>query len=83
MMKKLCVTGLLAGAALLAAPAAYADTNAGNTSDNRNSAQSGNNFGNVTNVNASGHDVTSVNNVNGNTVTATDGGHVAIDDILD
>ncbi|WP_188194465.1 hypothetical protein [Nonomuraea sp. SYSU D8015] len=86
MVKKLCVTGLIAaaaaGATLLAAPA-HADTNAGNSSSNRSSVQSGNNFGNVVNVNRSGYDVTSVNNVNGNAVTATDGAGVSIDDILD
>ncbi|HEX4811530.1 MAG TPA: hypothetical protein VFV66_02105 [Nonomuraea sp.] len=86
MVKKLCVTGLIAaaaaGATLLAAPA-HADTNAGNTSTNSDSAQSGNNFGNIANVNSSGTDVTSVNNVNGNAVTASDGGSVTIDDVLD
>ncbi|MFI6926133.1 hypothetical protein ACIBIZ_39790 [Nonomuraea spiralis] len=78
MMKKLCVTtGAVAAAAaltLLSAPA-YADTNAGNSSSNHDTSQSGNNFGNVVNVNVSGSDTTSVNNVNGNAVTATDGSH--------
>lgn len=75
MMKKLCVTtGALAAAALtlLSAPA-YADTNAGNSSNNHDTSQSGNNFGDVSIRNISGTDATSVNNVNGNAVTATDG----------
>jgi hypothetical protein len=76
MMKKLCVTtGIVAAAAgltLLSAPA-YADTNAGNSSSNTDTSQSGNNFGNIANSNVSGSDTTSVNNVNGNAVTATDG----------
>ncbi|MFG1702252.1 hypothetical protein ACFLIM_03575 [Nonomuraea sp. M3C6] len=85
MMKKLCVTGLIAAAAgvtLLSAPA-YADTNAGNSSTNNDSSQSGNNFGNVVNTNVSGHGATSVNNVNGNAVTASNGSYVAVDDVVD
>jgi hypothetical protein len=82
MVKKLCATGLIAAAALLPA-AAYADTNAGNSSSNKGSVQSGNNFGNVVNANRSGSDATSVNNLNGNAVTAADRGDVSIDDILD
>ncbi|RVX37992.1 hypothetical protein EDD27_0282 [Nonomuraea polychroma] len=82
MVKKLCVTGLIAGAALLPATA-YADVNAGNSSSNRSSSQSGNNFGNVVNVNVSGHGASSVNNVNGNAVTASGAGRASIDDIVD
>ena len=76
MMKKLCVTtGALAAAAaltLLATPA-HADTNAGNSSNNHDTSPSGNNCGDVNIRNWSGTDATSVNNVNGNAVTATDG----------
>ncbi|MGN9838158.1 hypothetical protein ACTMTI_08545 [Nonomuraea sp. H19] len=86
MIKKLCATGLIAaaaaGATLLPA-AAHADTHAGNSSSNRDSVQSGNNFGNVVNSNVSGRAATGVNNVNGNAVTATGGSGVSIDDILD
>ncbi|MFI6734364.1 hypothetical protein ACIBI9_15650 [Nonomuraea sp. NPDC050451] len=86
MVKKLCVTGLVAAAAagvtLLAAPA-YADVNAGNSSSNRGSSQSGNNFGNVVNSNVSGRAATSVNNVNGNAVTATNRGAVGIEDVVE
>lgn len=85
MVKKLCVAGLIAaaaGAALLPAPA-YADTNAGNSSSNKSSVQSGNNFGNVVSANESGRRATSVNNVNGNAITATNGSGVSIDDVLD
>ncbi|TMR91480.1 hypothetical protein [Nonomuraea basaltis] len=86
MVKKLCVAGLVvaaaAGATLLPVPA-YADTNMGNSSSNRGSVQSGNNIGNVVNANVSGHDASSVNNVNGNAITASDGGDVRIDDVLD
>ncbi|MFC5825632.1 hypothetical protein [Nonomuraea insulae] len=85
MMKKLCVTGLIAAAAgmtLLSAPA-LADTNAGNTSSNVDSSQSGNNFGNVANVNVNGHGATGINNVNGNTVTGTNGSDVVVDDVHD
>ncbi|SEF60592.1 hypothetical protein SAMN05444920_101181 [Nonomuraea solani] len=85
MMRKICVTGIIAAAAgltLLSAPA-YADTNAGNSSSNNDSSQSGNNFGNVVNANVSGHGATGVNNVNGNTVTATNGSDVVVDDVHD
>ncbi|MEV0995475.1 hypothetical protein [Nonomuraea sp. NPDC050202] len=85
MMKRLCMTGVVAAAAsvtLLSAPA-YADTNAGNSSSNRDSSQSGNNFGNVFNANVSGHGATGVNNVNGNTVTATNGSDTVVDDVHD
>ncbi|MBF8192510.1 hypothetical protein ITP53_43895 [Nonomuraea sp. K274] len=85
MMKKLCVTGLIAAAAgvtLLSAPA-FADTTSGNSSSNHDAVQSGNNFGNVVNNNVSGVDATGVNNVNGNAVVATNGGDVVIDDIMD
>ncbi|GAA1627135.1 hypothetical protein GCM10009733_024840 [Nonomuraea maheshkhaliensis] len=85
MMKKLCVTGLIAAAAgvtLLSAPA-QADTNAGNTSSNRGSSQSGNNFGNVVNSNANGLGATAINNVNGNAVTGTNGSDVVVDDVVD
>ncbi|MGP3957146.1 hypothetical protein ACTWPT_14185 [Nonomuraea sp. 3N208] len=86
MVKKFCVAGLIAavtaGAALLPA-AAYADVNAGNSSSNRSSSQSGNNFGNVVNVNVSGNDARSINNVNGNAVTASGGSRASIDDIVD
>ncbi|MEV0384179.1 hypothetical protein [Nonomuraea sp. NPDC050643] len=85
MMKKLCVTGVIAAAAgltLLSAPA-YADTNAGNSSRNTDSSQSGNNFGNVVNANVNGHGATGVNNVNGNAVTATNGSDVVTDDLND
>ncbi|MGW0809409.1 hypothetical protein [Nonomuraea sp. NPDC002799] len=85
MMKKLCVTGLVvaaAGVTLLSAPA-YADTNAGNTSDNTNSSQSGNNFGNVYSANANGLGATGINNVNGNAVTGTNGSDVVVDDVVD
>ncbi|GAA3215686.1 hypothetical protein [Nonomuraea helvata] len=84
MMKKLCVTGLIAAAAtgvtLLPAPA-YADVNAGNTSSNRSSSQSGNNFGNVVSSNRSASTATSLNNVNGNAVTANNRGTVTVHDI--
>lgn len=85
MMKKLCVTGLIAAAAgmtLLSAPA-QADTNAGNSSSNVDSSQSGNNFGSVVNANVSGHGATGINNVNGNTVTGTNGSDVVVDDVHD
>ncbi|MET8866954.1 hypothetical protein AB0K18_39250 [Nonomuraea sp. NPDC049421] len=87
MMKKLCVTGVIAataaGVTLLSAPA-YADTNAGNSSRNANSSQSGNNFGNVYNANVSGgRGATSFNNVNGNAVTGTNGSDVVVDDVVD
>ncbi|WP_433439461.1 hypothetical protein [Nonomuraea sp. CA-141351] len=86
MMKKLCATGLIAaavtGVTLLSAPA-YADVNAGNTSANRGSSQSGNNFGNVVSSNRSGLAATSINNVNGNAVTATNRGTVSVDDVVD
>ncbi|SDL88359.1 hypothetical protein [Nonomuraea jiangxiensis] len=85
MMKKLCVTGLVAAAAgmtLLSAPA-LADTNAGNSSSNRNSSQSGNNFGNVASLNLNGYGATGVNNVNGNAVTGTNGSDVVVDDVVD
>ncbi|MDP4509467.1 hypothetical protein [Nonomuraea turcica] len=86
MVKKLCATGLIAaaaaGAGLLPA-VAYADVNAGNSSSNRSSSQSGNNFGNVVNVNVNGHGASSVNNVNGNAVTASYGSRASIDDIVD
>ncbi|MGR6922851.1 hypothetical protein ACU635_52090 [[Actinomadura] parvosata] len=85
-MKKLCMTGIVAAAAagvtLLSAPA-YADTNAGNSSSNRDSSQSGNNFGNVVNANVNGAGATGVNNVNGNTVTATNGSDSVVDDVHD
>ncbi|MFI9596183.1 hypothetical protein [Nonomuraea sp. NPDC052265] len=78
MMKKLCVTtGAVAAAAaltLLSAPA-HADVTGGNSSSNHDTSQSGNTFGNVVNVNVSGTDATSVNNVNGNATTATDDSH--------
>ncbi|MGW4795545.1 hypothetical protein [Nonomuraea sp. MG754425] len=82
MMKKLCMTGIVAAAAgvtLLSAPA-YADVNAGNSSSNHHSSQSGNNFGNVFNSNVGGTGATSINNVNGNTVTGTNGSGVGVDD---
>ncbi|MFF4617453.1 hypothetical protein [Nonomuraea jabiensis] len=86
MVKKLCVTGLVAAAAagvtLLSAPA-YADVNAGNSSSNRGSSQSGNNFGNVVSSNVSGRGATSVNNVNGNAVTAANRSVVGIDDMVE
>ncbi|MEU6712677.1 hypothetical protein ABZ897_14450 [Nonomuraea sp. NPDC046802] len=86
MMKKLSATGLVvaaaAGVTLLSAPA-FADTNAGNTSRNFGSSQSGNNFGNVYNANRNGTHSTAVNNVNGNAVTATGGSGVSIDDVVD
>ncbi|GAA3680882.1 hypothetical protein GCM10022224_051360 [Nonomuraea antimicrobica] len=86
MMKKLCVTGVIAAAAgvtLLSVPA-YADTNAGNSSHNAHSSQSGNNFGNVVSTNLSGgHGATSVNNVNGNAVIGTNGSDVVVDDVVD
>ncbi|MEQ4718202.1 hypothetical protein ABN273_17595 [Nonomuraea sp. B19D2] len=86
MMKKLCVTGFVAaaatGVALLSAPA-YADVNAGNTSSNRESSQSGNNFGNVVSSNRSGLGATSVNNVNGNAVTATNRGTSRVEDVVE
>ncbi|MEW9547806.1 hypothetical protein [Nonomuraea sp. NPDC050783] len=74
MVKKLWMVGVVAvGAAFLSAPA-HADTNAGNTSTNRSATQSGNNFGNVSNVNTSGREAAGVNNVNGvATTTTTDG----------
>jgi hypothetical protein len=82
MMKKLCVTtGIVAAAAgltLISAPA-YADTNAGNSSSNTDTTQSGNNFGDVTTSNVSGVDTTNLNNVNGVAVTATDGSHAGSD----
>ncbi|NBE92120.1 hypothetical protein FE391_02450 [Nonomuraea sp. KC401] len=85
-MKKLCVSGIVVaaatGMALMSAPA-FADTNAGNASRNRNAIQSGNNFGNVVNSNVVGRGATGVNNVNGVAVTATHGGDVDIDDVLD
>ncbi|AQZ65864.1 unnamed protein product [[Actinomadura] parvosata subsp. kistnae] len=85
-MKKLSMTGIVAaaaaGVALLSAPA-YADTNAGNSSSNRDSSQSGNNFGNVVNANVNGAGATGVNNVNGNTVTATNGSDSVVDDVHD
>ncbi|WP_043631649.1 hypothetical protein [Nonomuraea candida] len=85
MMKKLCAAAAVAAAAgvtLLSAPA-HADTNAGNSSDNRNSSQSGNNFGNVVNDNASGRGATSVNNVNGIALTASNGSDIVTDDLND
>ncbi|MEO3872393.1 hypothetical protein ABGB18_26570 [Nonomuraea sp. B12E4] len=85
MMKKLCVTGLIAAAAgvtLLSTPA-LADTNAGNSSANSNSSQSGNNFGNVVSTNVNGYGATGVNNVNGNAVTGTNGSDVVVDDVVD
>ncbi|MEV4176125.1 hypothetical protein [Nonomuraea sp. NPDC049709] len=86
MIKKLCVAGAIvaaaAGVTLMSAPA-YADTNAGNSSSNNDSSQSGNNFGNVVNANVSGHGATGVNNVNGNTVTASNGSDVVVDDVHD
>ncbi|MFG1696545.1 hypothetical protein [Nonomuraea sp. NPDC049309] len=87
MIKKLCVTGVIAasaaGVALLSAPA-YADTNAGNSSRNVSSSQSGNNFGNVYSANVSrGLGATSLNNVNSNAVTGTNGSRVFVDDVVD
>ncbi|MFG2078315.1 hypothetical protein SAMN05421874_101661 [Nonomuraea maritima] len=86
MMKKLCVTGVItaaaAGMTLLATPS-YADVNAGNTSSNRASSQSGNNFGNVRIANVSGRSATSVANVNGNAVVGTSGSDVNVDDVVD
>ncbi|TDD47305.1 hypothetical protein E1286_18050 [Nonomuraea terrae] len=85
MMKKLCVTGLIAaaaGATLMSAPS-YADVNAGNTSVNRASSQSGNNFGNVVSTNVNGRAATGVNTVNGNAVIGAYGSDLLVDDVVD
>ncbi|WP_214106366.1 hypothetical protein [Acrocarpospora catenulata] len=81
MFKKMMVTGAVlaaaCGAALAATPA-HADSWTGNGSWNRNSAQSGNNFGNIAATNIGGSRATNVNNINGVTVTATNGGRAGL-----
>ncbi|MEU6999106.1 hypothetical protein [Nonomuraea sp. NPDC046570] len=76
MIKKLCATGAVlaaaAGVTLLATPA-HADTWTSNWTSNRDSWQSGNNFGNVTAANAGATRSTNVNNINGVATTASNG----------
>ncbi|GAA0399340.1 hypothetical protein Acor_21660 [Acrocarpospora corrugata] len=80
MFKKIAVTGAIltaaCGASLIAAPA-HADSWTDNWSVNRDSAQSGNNFGWVVARNAGSGRSTNVNNINGIAATAT-GGSVTV-----
>ncbi|MEO3853364.1 hypothetical protein [Acrocarpospora sp. B8E8] len=80
MFKKIAVTGVIltaaCGASLIATPA-HADTWTSNWSSNRDSAQSGNNFGWVAARNAGSTGSTNVNNINGIAATAS-GGSVTV-----
>ncbi|UBU15529.1 hypothetical protein [Nonomuraea gerenzanensis] len=95
MIRKACavavVLAAVAGGALLAVPAHADDDWAGpltggtwsaNRSDNDDSSQSGNNFGDVLAGNHGEGRSTNVNNVNGFATTATNGG-IAVTYIFD